>query len=96
MLHVFQAAYLFGFLMVLRNEETMKIRFESIDAVPHERVSFWTADIDSGRTICYLTLFFSIGEYFDVKLGTRKQAQTGVLHTWRLWANDADRKICPK
>ncbi|KIM71546.1 hypothetical protein PILCRDRAFT_16976 [Piloderma croceum F 1598] len=35
-------------------------------------------------------------EYFDVKLKTRKSAQTGVLHTWRLFANDQDPKICPK
>jgi hypothetical protein len=36
------------------------------------------------------------GEYFHVKLKTRKSAQTGVLHTWRLFANDQDLKICPK
>jgi len=27
---------------------------------------------------------------------TRKNAQTGVAHIWRLWANDADPRICPK
>lgn len=36
-----------------------------------------------------------LGHYFDVKLKTRKSAQTGVLHSWRLFANDIDSKICP-
>ena len=35
---LWQAAYLFGFLMVLRNEETMKIEFDGIDMIPGERV----------------------------------------------------------
>jgi hypothetical protein len=30
-----------------------------------------------------------------VALKTRKTAQTGVLHTWKLHANDYDVKICP-
>ncbi|KAH7904816.1 hypothetical protein BJ138DRAFT_1018593, partial [Hygrophoropsis aurantiaca] len=34
-------------------------------------------------------------ECFDVHFRTRKSAQTGVLHTWRLFANDKDPKICP-
>ncbi|KAG2737930.1 hypothetical protein P692DRAFT_20760388, partial [Suillus brevipes Sb2] len=33
--------------------------------------------------------------YIEVRLKTRKSAQTGVLHTWRLWANDADARLCP-
>ncbi|KZP06356.1 hypothetical protein FIBSPDRAFT_902846 [Athelia psychrophila] len=33
--------------------------------------------------------------YFDVRLSTRKSAQTGVLHSWRLHANDQDIKMCP-
>jgi hypothetical protein len=35
------------------------------------------------------------GHYFEVKLTTRKSAQTGVLHTWRLYANDVDEMMCP-
>jgi len=38
-------------------------------------------------------LLFS-GEYFDVKLKMHKSVQTGVLHTWQLFANDQDPKIC--
>ncbi|KAJ7240214.1 hypothetical protein C8J57DRAFT_1245432 [Mycena rebaudengoi] len=34
-------------------------------------------------------------EYVDVGLNTRKSAQTGLLHSWRLFANDDDPKICP-
>ncbi|KAG1783660.1 hypothetical protein EV702DRAFT_1190680 [Suillus placidus] len=37
----------------------------------------------------------SIGVYVEICLKTRKSAQTGVLHTWRLWANDADPRLCP-
>ncbi|KAF7982858.1 hypothetical protein HWV62_25838 [Athelia sp. TMB] len=33
--------------------------------------------------------------YFDVRLVTRKSAQTGVPHVWRLWSNDGDPKMCP-
>ncbi|KAF7965122.1 hypothetical protein HWV62_45545 [Athelia sp. TMB] len=33
--------------------------------------------------------------YFDVKLATRKSAQTGVQHVWRLYANDEDPHLCP-
>ena len=36
-----------------------------------------------------------IGRYLEVKLKTCKSAQTGVLHTWRLWANDDDPRLCP-
>jgi hypothetical protein len=36
-----------------------------------------------------------LGHYFDVKLKTRKSAQTGVLHSWRLFTNDIDSKIFP-
>ncbi|KAK7021652.1 hypothetical protein R3P38DRAFT_2533656, partial [Favolaschia claudopus] len=34
-------------------------------------------------------------EYFEVQLSTRKSAQTGVGHAWKVYANDADPKICP-
>ncbi|KAK7021481.1 hypothetical protein R3P38DRAFT_3317755 [Favolaschia claudopus] len=34
-------------------------------------------------------------EYFEVQLSTRKSAQTGVGHAWKLYANDTDPKICP-
>lgn len=37
----------------------------------------------------------TVGRYFDVCLGTRKHAQTGETHAWRLWANDDDPKLCP-
>ncbi|KAG1858356.1 hypothetical protein DFJ58DRAFT_840397 [Suillus subalutaceus] len=33
--------------------------------------------------------------YIEVRLKTRKSAQTGVLHTWHLWVNDADARLCP-
>jgi hypothetical protein len=35
------------------------------------------------------------GEYIDIKLTTRKSSQTGVLHSWRLYANDVDEVMCP-
>ena len=35
------------------------------------------------------------GCYFEVKLVTHKSAQTGVSHTWQLYANDTDPCICP-
>jgi hypothetical protein len=35
------------------------------------------------------------GEYIDVNLTTRKSSQTGVLHSWRLYANDTDEVMCP-
>jgi len=74
--------------MLLRVEETVNLEFESIDIIP-------------GESSC--SLFLSMptfhlkitGQYFDVKLKTRKSAQTGVLHSWRLFANDIDPKICP-
>ncbi|KAJ7583766.1 hypothetical protein C8J56DRAFT_711770, partial [Mycena floridula] len=64
-------AYLFAWLMMLRIDEALSLRFESINKIPGERT------------------------YFEVKLGTRKTAQSGVLHSWRLHANDLDPKICP-
>ncbi|KAJ7758785.1 hypothetical protein B0H14DRAFT_3598036, partial [Mycena olivaceomarginata] len=33
--------------------------------------------------------------FLHVGLNTRKQNQTGLLHSWKLWANDNDPKICP-
>ncbi|KAG6905051.1 hypothetical protein DXG01_005380 [Tephrocybe rancida] len=33
--------------------------------------------------------------HIKVALKTRKTAQTGVLHTWKLHANDLDAQICP-
>ncbi|KAK7002509.1 hypothetical protein R3P38DRAFT_3404789 [Favolaschia claudopus] len=65
-------AYLLAWLMLLRVDEVIKLRFENIDKVPGER------------------------KFVDVSLNTRKQNQTGVLHSWRLHANDADPMICPK
>nr|GAT42317.1 predicted protein [Mycena chlorophos] len=34
-------------------------------------------------------------KYFDVRPKTRKTAQTGVGHPWRLHGNDKDPRICP-
>ncbi|KAF7323498.1 hypothetical protein HMN09_00131000 [Mycena chlorophos] len=34
-------------------------------------------------------------KYFDVRPKTRKTAQTGITHPWRLHANDKDPRICP-
>ncbi|KAF7318186.1 hypothetical protein HMN09_00326800 [Mycena chlorophos] len=34
-------------------------------------------------------------KYFEVRPKTRKTAQTGITHPWRLHANDKDPKICP-
>lgn len=36
-----------------------------------------------------------LDSYFEINLGTRKTAQSGVLHSWRLHANDSDIRICP-
>lgn len=36
-----------------------------------------------------------LAECCDISLGTRKSAQTGILHSWRLYANDQDPKLCP-
>ncbi|KAJ7433469.1 hypothetical protein FB451DRAFT_1196148 [Mycena latifolia] len=64
-------AYLLAWLMLLRIDEVVKLRFENVDKVPGER------------------------RYLDVGLNTRKQNQTGLLHSWRLHANDEDPKVCP-
>ncbi|KAJ6603241.1 hypothetical protein DFH09DRAFT_810307, partial [Mycena vulgaris] len=64
-------AYLLAWLMLLRIDEVIKLRFENIDKIPGERKSI------------------------NVSLNTRKQNQTGLLHSWRLHANDADPKVCP-
>ncbi|KAJ7137296.1 hypothetical protein C8R46DRAFT_817303, partial [Mycena filopes] len=64
-------AYLLAWLMLLRIDEVVKLRFENIDKIPGER------------------------RFIDVGLNTRKQNQTGLLHSWRLHANDDDPKVCP-
>ncbi|KAJ7587229.1 hypothetical protein C8J56DRAFT_765393, partial [Mycena floridula] len=64
-------AYLFAWLMMLRIDEALSLKVESINKIPGER------------------------NYFEVKLGTRKTQQSGVLHAWRLHSNDYDVKICP-
>ncbi|KAJ7628601.1 hypothetical protein FB45DRAFT_1079705 [Roridomyces roridus] len=64
-------AYLLAWLMMLRIDEVVSLKFENIDKIPGER------------------------KFLQVSLNTRKQSQTGVLHSWRLWANDSDPKICP-
>jgi hypothetical protein len=33
--------------------------------------------------------------YYEVRLKTRKTAQTGILHSWTLHTNDNDLTICP-
>ncbi|KAG1775337.1 hypothetical protein EV702DRAFT_973228, partial [Suillus placidus] len=67
------AAYLFAWLMLLRIEEVVTLKFASVEVIP-------------GEHRCQIT---------KIRLKTRKSAQTGVLHTWRLWANDADPQLCP-
>ncbi|KAJ7723578.1 hypothetical protein B0H16DRAFT_1787671 [Mycena metata] len=64
-------AYLLGWLMLLRIDEVIKLKFENIDKIPGER------------------------KFINITLTTRKQNQTGVLHAWKLHANDDDPKICP-
>ncbi|KAJ7450707.1 hypothetical protein B0H11DRAFT_1612766, partial [Mycena galericulata] len=64
-------AYLLAWLMLLRVDEVIKLRFENIDKIPGER------------------------KFINVSLNTRKQNQTGLLHSWRLHANDDDPRICP-
>ncbi|KAJ7023433.1 hypothetical protein C8F04DRAFT_1271362 [Mycena alexandri] len=66
-----EVAYLLAWLMLLRIDEIVKLRFENVDKIPGER------------------------RYIDVGLNTRKQNQTGLLHSWRLHANDDDPKVCP-
>ncbi|KAJ7254549.1 hypothetical protein C8J57DRAFT_1236789 [Mycena rebaudengoi] len=39
--------------------------------------------------------FENIDKIVGERLNTRKSAQTGLLHSWRLFANDDDPKICP-
>ncbi|KAJ7210308.1 hypothetical protein C8J57DRAFT_1257224 [Mycena rebaudengoi] len=39
--------------------------------------------------------FENIDNIVGERLNTRKSAQTGLLHSWRLFANDDDPKICP-
>ncbi|KAJ7901545.1 hypothetical protein B0H13DRAFT_1882881 [Mycena leptocephala] len=34
-------------------------------------------------------------EYVEISTETRKSAQTGITHSWRLYASDFDPKICP-
>ncbi|KIJ49983.1 hypothetical protein M422DRAFT_246354 [Sphaerobolus stellatus SS14] len=63
--------YLFAWLLLLRIEEAVSLKFESIDLPPGE--------------CCH----------FEVRLLTRKTAQTGISHTWKLFANDEDPRICP-
>lgn len=52
--------------------------------------------------VCIHTFFFTplshhpVGRFVDVRLlGTRKTAQAGVSHFWRMHANDLDPRLCP-
>ncbi|KAF7973323.1 hypothetical protein HWV62_15573 [Athelia sp. TMB] len=53
--------------------------------------------IDEAMSLTFESIDIIPGEqeYMDVMLGTRKSAQTGVTHRWRLHANDQDTKLCP-
>ncbi|KAF8492663.1 hypothetical protein JB92DRAFT_3147445 [Gautieria morchelliformis] len=51
--------------------------------------------IEEAVHLTFESIDFHPGCYYDIKLVTRKSAQTGVTHTWRLYANDADVQICP-
>ena len=75
--------------MLLRIEEVVTLEFTSIEIIPGER-GCHTNSTPLGYHLSILT-----GAYVEVRLKTRKSAQTGVLHTWHLWANDADPRLCP-
>jgi len=79
--------------MLLRIEEVVTLEFTSIEIIPGERRCHAASTV----RMSFLTTVLSIptGAYVEVRLKTRKSAQTGVLHTWRLWANDADPRLCP-
>ncbi|KAF8580376.1 hypothetical protein K439DRAFT_1619840 [Ramaria rubella] len=53
--------------------------------------------IEEATNLEFESIDFHPGEccYFEVKLRTQKSAQTGVSHTWKLYANDSDIRICP-
>lgn len=88
---VSKTIYLLAWLILLRIEEATHLEFESIDFHPGERMSLWDYFF-----ICDTLIHpVNIGCYFEVKLRTRKSAQTGVSHTWKLYANDSDVQICP-
>jgi hypothetical protein len=85
-----QTAYLFAWLMLLRIEEVVTLEFTSVEIIPGER----RYHVIGSPLLC-LTPSHLKGAYIEIRLKTRKSAQTGVLHTWRLWANDADPRLCP-
>ncbi|KAF8589540.1 hypothetical protein K439DRAFT_1612755 [Ramaria rubella] len=55
--------------------------------------------IEEATNLEFESIDFHPGEhmccYFEVRLRTRKSAQTGVSLTWKLYANDSDIRICP-
>jgi hypothetical protein len=88
-----QAAYLLAWLMLLRIEEVVSLEFKSIDIIPGER-EFIPPFCDQAKVLISFARVIP-GAYFDVSLVTRKSAQTGVTHSWRVHANDLDVKLCP-
>jgi hypothetical protein len=78
--------------MFLRIDEVTNLVFESIEMIPGESAHLCIMCVTSCSTLTWSGLS---GTYFSVALKTRKTAQTGVLHTWKLHANDWDEKICP-
>jgi hypothetical protein len=89
MFELLQAAYLLVWLMFLCVDEVVNLKFESIKIIPGERVLIFAEWFVS------LQPLILSGAYLSVALKTRKTAQTGVLHTWKLHANDYNVKICP-
>lgn len=73
---------------MLRIDEVMSLDFESIDFIPGQSVSFNSAP-------SLLCSSIRAASYFEIYLKTRKTAQTGVNHPWRLYARDSDPLICP-
>lgn len=75
--------------MMLRIDEAVSLEFESINIIPRDRERCHSPSI----SLPYLESH--LGAYYEVRLKTRKTAQTGVPHTWTLHANDVDTAICP-
>ncbi|KAF8549923.1 hypothetical protein OG21DRAFT_1382988, partial [Imleria badia] len=87
--------YLFAWIMILRIDEALSLTFENIDSLPSEHVFPFPFSWTSFSHVLYIYDTYP-GSYFDVTMETRKNAQMGVAHFWRLWANDADPRLCPK
>jgi hypothetical protein len=74
---------------MLRIDEVLGLEFESIDMLPP------VCECVPASNAFSPTEKWKPGDRFDVRLKTRKQAQSGVGHSWTLHANDEMAKICP-